>query len=58
MRYIATAGVAAVMVNVMDFCPGGCAEPLTVHSEKVYPVGSVVGATRFTLVPYATSGTV
>ena len=39
--YCATAIVAAVIVNVMDFCPEACATPFTVHCEKVYPRGSV-----------------
>ena len=56
--YCATAVVAAVIVNVMDFCPAVCAAPFTVHCEKVYPAGSVAGACRFTLVPYATLDTV
>ncbi len=56
--YCATAVTAASIVNVMDFCPAGCAAPFTVHCEKVYPAGSVAGACRFTLVPYATPGIV
>ena len=40
----------------MDFCPGLCAAPLTVHREKVYAAGSVTGATTFTLVPLQTPG--
>ena len=56
--YCATAVVAAVIVNVMDFCPAVCAAPFTVHCEKVYPAGSVAGACRFTLVPDTRLGTV
>jgi hypothetical protein len=50
--------VDPVTVIVMDFCPAGCVTPFTVHFSKVYPVGSVAGTARFTLVPYATLDTV
>ena len=56
--YCATAFTAASIANATDFCPGLCAAPFTVHCEKVYPIGSVAGAARFTLVPYARPATV
>jgi hypothetical protein len=56
--YTATAVVAAVIVNVMDFCPEVCAVPFTVHCKKTYPGGFAAGTARFTLVPYATLDTV
>ena len=52
--YSATAVTAPSIVNVTDFWPGLCAAPFTVHCEKVYPVGSVAGAWRFTFVPLPT----
>jgi len=54
-EYCATAVRVPSIANVMDFCPTGCAALFTVHCRKVYPAGSVAGATRFTLVPYATA---
>jgi hypothetical protein len=56
--YCATAVVGEVAVGVISFSPAGCGVPFRVQQEKVYPVGSVAGATRSTLVPYATLGTV
>ncbi len=54
--YCAIAVTAPSTVNVTDFCPGACAAPFTIHCEKVYPAGSVAGATRFTHVPLPTQG--
>ena len=59
MSYNATAVASAVIGNVMDFWPKGCRLPSTIHCEKVYPVGFVAGAARFTLaVPYGMLETV
>jgi hypothetical protein len=40
LTHTASAVVGASIMNVITFCPAGCAAPFTVHSEKVYPVGS------------------
>ncbi len=50
-RYRASASTAPSIVNVMDFCPAGCAAPFSVHCRNAYPAGSLAGACRFTLVP-------
>ena len=42
--YTASAVVAASIVNVIPFCPAGCAAPFTNHCEKMYPAGPVSGA--------------
>jgi hypothetical protein len=36
--------MAAFIVNVIAFWPEGCAAPLSVQYEKVYPAGSNAGA--------------
>ena len=54
--YCATAVTDASTVNVTDFPPGVCAAPFTIQCEKLYPAGSVAGATRFTHVPFPAQG--